>query len=189
MKRWLLWLMYKAFETSYFMDVSLFFHLFVYSVRTTQNWRIQLSCIVVGWCRLDHCNSRNISNQFLCFLSIGMAWNWRIQSSHPSASWNPGPRGSWLLSFSSSSYRRPVAWGNLAHPSLKSSIYHPLIHLLTEVGSRPPFLSTYQAWFPELKPYFLESLPIWSPHQTNHDIKRMGVGLCSCKQSRSDFWR
>ena len=136
--------MYKALETSYFMDVSLFFLLFVYYVRTTRNWRIWLSCAVVGWCRLVHCNSHSVSNQFLCFLSAGMAWNWRIQSSHPSAPWNSGPRGSWLLSFSSSSFRRPVSWGSIAHPSCKSSIYHPLINLLTEVGSRPPLLSTYQ---------------------------------------------
>ena len=148
MKHWSLWLMYKTFETSYFMDVSLFFHLFVYCVRTARNWRIQSSCTVVGWCRLDHCNGCNVSNQFLCFLSTGMAWNWRIQSSHPSAPWNFGPRGSWLLSFSSSSFRRSVSQGSLAYPSHKSSIYHPLINLLTEVGSRPPLLSTYQTLDP-----------------------------------------
>ena len=38
----------------------------------------------------------------------------------------------------------PDARGSLAHPSHKSFVYHPLINLLKEVGSRPPLLSTYQ---------------------------------------------
>ena len=156
--------MYKAFEISYFMDVSFFsISLFTVLEQLGIGGYIRVA-VVIGWCRLDHCNSYIVSNRFLWFSQRWTTWNWRIQLSQPSAPWSFGPRGSWLLSFSSSSFRRPVAQGILVHPSHKSSIYQPFNHLLTEVGSRPPLISTYQARFPELKLYFLESLPIWSPH-------------------------
>ena len=93
-----------------------------------------------------------------------MTWNWRIQSSHPFSYlklWIKRILHSTV--FLLQTIERPVAWGSLAHPSYKSSIYHPLIHSLTEVGSRPPLLHTYQAQSPESMFYLLESLPILSP--------------------------
>jgi hypothetical protein len=65
MKHWSLWLMYKAFEISYFMDVifpSISLFIVLEQLGIGGSGRV---VAVIGWCRLDYCNSHFVSNRFL----------------------------------------------------------------------------------------------------------------------------
>ena len=156
--------MYKAFEISYFMDVSF---PSIYLFTALEQLRIGGSSrvvAVIGWCRLDHCNSHIVSNRFLW---CSQRWNdLELKDSVESPLSSLKIWTKRILASKFFIFKLPKAYRPRQSRSPLSQVFPqtPLNHLLIEVGSRPPFLSTYQAQFSKLKLYFLESLPIWSPH-------------------------
>ena len=156
--------MYKAFEASYFMDVSFFsISLFTVLEQLGIGGSSRVAAII-GWCRLDHCNSYIVSNRFLW---CSQRWNdLELKDSVESPLNSLKLWTKRILAFEFFVLKLPKAYCPRQSFSPFSQVFllPPFNHLLTEVGSRPPLLSTYQAQFPELKLYFLEFSPIWSPH-------------------------
>jgi hypothetical protein len=164
MKHRSLWLMYKAFEIYYFMDVN-FPSISLFTVLEQLGIGGSSRVVaVIGWCRLDHCNSHIVSNRFLW---CSQRWNdLELKDSVESPLNSLKLWTKRILAFVFFVLKLPKACcpRQSCPPFSQLFFLPPFNHLLTEVGSRTPLLSTYQAQFTELKLYFLESLPIWSPH-------------------------